>query len=196
MKKLYLGGDLLKKGSRLLRIQEAEQLESIGHYDVYNPMANKSINDKAVLPVAGLAEKIVKADTERLLESDIVVIEPQNDAIGTCVEVGQLLGYKQLADEILKLYANCPDSSPADQLLCEVVTLCQKQTNRKVYPHYEDIRLEGDTGNGYRSTVGINAYVSGACIDLANDPVNAPDGFYSWNQIINELSQQTKGKAA
>lgn len=193
MKKLYLGGDLLKKGSRLLRIQEAEQLESIGNYDVYNPMANKSINDKAVLPVAGLAEKIVKADTERLLESDIIVIEPQNDAIGTCVEVGQLLGYKQLADEILMIDQEC--ECDRDFVLA-VRNFCKKQITREVYPHYEDIRLEGDTGNGYRSTVGINAYVSGACIDLANDPVNAPDGFYSWDQIINELSKQSKGKAA
>ena len=183
-KNLYLAGDLMKKGARMLRMAEASQLESIGCYDVYNPMANKDINDKAVLPVAGLAEKIVAADTDRLFKSGIVVIEPQNDALGTITELGQLLGYKQLAEKILDYWYTLPK----EEFIKAALELCDTQVTRKIYPHYEDIRFEGDTGNGYRSTKGVNAYVLGAAIELANDPIKAPDGFYSWNTIIEELT--------
>ena len=173
MDKLYIAGEMLKKGNRRQRMAEFTELNALNKYDIYNPMANKDINDKAVLPVQGLAEKIVEADTARLLESDIVVIEPHNDACGTMVELGQLLGWKQMAEAIM----NCTD-------LEEAMELCQKQLERKVYAHYEDVRLEGDTGNGFRSTVGINAYVTGTCIELTGKP----DGFQSWESIVNELT--------
>ena len=46
MKTIYLAGDMLKKGSILLREQEAKELRELGH-KIYSPIEDKSINDKA-----------------------------------------------------------------------------------------------------------------------------------------------------
>lgn len=99
-KQVYLAGDMLPKASQLLRAQEREQIKEIG-LDFYNPMDNKSINSKAEVNNDGLAERIVKADTDAIISSDVIVIEPQPFAMGTMVELGQIKGMKDMAKMIL-----------------------------------------------------------------------------------------------
>ena len=98
MSTIYLAGDMLKKGSILLREQEAKELRELGH-TIYSPIEDESINDKANQSKEsndGLAEKIVRNDTKGILTSDIIVIEPHENALGTMVELGQIKGYNYL----------------------------------------------------------------------------------------------------
>lgn len=184
-KKIYAGGHCLTRGSQMQRKAEAEELRSLGH-ELFNPM-EAAHNNKASADQTGLAERIVRNDSKAIMWADTVVIEPLSEAIGSNVEVGQMLGLRDLAEAILELDQQCE----CDRDFVNVVrALCQKQVDRKVYPHIEDIRLSAPTGEGYRSTYGINAYTTGACIKLANDPIKAPDGFYSWGAIIKELTPQ------
>ena len=180
-KQIYLGGDLLKKGSQMLRDQEKKELEALG-YTVYSPKDDKEINDKSNQTEDsnnGLAEKIVLKDTKGIIESDIIVIEPTNDALGTCVELGQIKGMKDIALKIRKLYWDTPDDN---EFMLEIQKLCSAIINKKVYPHYEDIRRTDIPECADRRSWSVNQYVYGVCLDLTNGK-----GFYEWEEIKDQL---------
>lgn len=182
-KLVYIAGDMLTKASQLLREKEKEDIEKIG-LPLYNPQDNKEINDKANLDNnEGLAEKIVEQDTIALYESDIIVIEPQPFALGTHVELGQIKGRKDLAEEVLRIYN---DESLDDlEALEEIRQIALKAKNQKVFPHYEDIRrFKGVVEKEDRRSLGINQYVYGVCLDLTDGK-----GFYEWDEILDELQK-------
>lgn len=186
-KQVYLAGDMLPKASQLLRAQEREQIKKIG-LDFYNPMDNKDINSKAEVSNDGLAERIVKADTDAIIESDVIVIEPQPFALGTMVELGQIKGMKDMATMILDIANN--QDEPLLSSMTEIVALAEKVYNQKVYPHYEDIRRfegAGKDEEGDRRSLGINQYVYGVCLDLTNGK-----GFYEWDEVLEELKRIKK----
>lgn len=182
MKKVYIAGDMLTKGSQMLRAQEREQIKDIG-LPFYNPMDNKEINDKANLDNnEGLAEKIVRQDTDAIKESDVIIIEPQPFAMGTMTELGQIKGMKDIAKMILGL---AEEGNNPLVMLGEILQLAEKVNNQKVMPHFEDIRrFAGVTESGDRRSLGINQYVYGVCLDLTDGK-----GFYEWDEILEELQK-------
>lgn len=184
MTKVYIAGHMLDKGAQLLRAKECADIKEIG-YDIYNPADNKSINDKANAKAEGLAERIVDADTRALLSADVVVLEPQPYALGTHVELGQLLGMKDLAvliyDEVYK--HNLTNS--AEEVLDKIEAICLKVLLQKVYPHMQDIRRQATSPEqGDRRSWAVNQYVYGACLKLTNGK-----GFYEWDEVLDELHQ-------
>jgi nucleoside 2-deoxyribosyltransferase len=188
MTKVYLAGDMLPKASQLLRAQEREQIKEIG-LDFYNPMDNADINDKSKVSNDGLAERIVKADTDAIIESDVIVIEPQPFALGTLVELGQVKGGRDLANMILNMAeeANVDSRHSAVNLLNNILELAERIANKKVFPHYEDVRRftgAGKDEEGDRRSLGINQYVYGVCLDLTDGV-----GFYEWDEVLEELKK-------
>ena len=179
MANVYLAGHCLNRGSQLLRREEAQLVEQLGH-KLYNPMDNKEINDKATADPVGLAERIVKHDTDAILWSDTVIIEPDSAALGTHVELGQLLGMKDLAEMVINLIDDC-ERSP-EEVLGEIYYLCTKQKDREVFPHLEDIRMSEVPEQGIRRSFSINQYVVGACLALTGGR-----GFYTMDEIRKEL---------
>lgn len=183
-KRLYLAGDMLTKGSQLLRAKEAADIRALG-LEIYNPQENKDINDKANAKQEGLAERIVKQDSDAIYSSDILVIEPQPFALGTCVELGQVKGRKDLAKEITEILED-PDLTDSE-VIEHIDDLVAKVQCQKVYPHYEDIRrVDGLTETGDRRSLGINQYVYGTALDLTNGK-----GFYEWDEILEELEGES-----
>lgn len=162
MRKVYIAGHMLTRGSQMQRAEEREMVEKLGH-QLYNPMDNKEINDKAAL--AGhdkLAERIVKQDTDAIFWADTVLIEPLAEANGTLVELGQIKGMKDLAKKLLDLPARneIEFADMAHELLKRIL-------DQKVVAHFEDIRrVEGITETGDRRSLGINQYVYGTVLDL------------------------------
>jgi nucleoside 2-deoxyribosyltransferase len=181
MKKVYLAGDMLKKGSQILREMEANQIRELG-YEIHSPKDDKEINDKKNQTEEsnnGLAEKIVYKDTNGILESEIIVIEPTNDALGTMVELGQIKGMKDMAKSIKAiLTAYCGNKATID----EAIHTCDVMINKKVYAHYEDVRRTDIPEKGDRRSFGVNQYVYGVCLDLTDGK-----GFYEWDEIMEEL---------
>ena len=190
MKTIYLAGDMLKKGSILLREQEAKELRELGH-KIYSPIEDKSINDKANQTEesnSGLAEKIVRNDTRGILNSDVIVIEPHENALGTMVELGQIKGYKDCARELKSILdrvvkSECDDSQAVNRLAMELHFLIKKY-DKKVYPHLEDIRRTNIPETGDRRSWSINQYVYGVCLDLTDGK-----GLYEWEEILEELKE-------
>ena len=190
MKTIYLAGDMLKKGSILLREQEAKELRELGH-KIYSPIEDKSINDKTNQTEEsnnGLAERIVRNDTRGILNSDIIVIEPHENALGTMVELGQIKGYKDCARELKSILdkvvkSECDDSQAVNRLAMELHFLIKKY-DKKVYPHLEDIRRTNIPESGDRRSWSINQYVYGVCLDLTDGK-----GLYEWEEILEELKE-------
>ena len=190
MKTIYLAGDMLKKGSILLREQEAKELRELGH-KIYSPIEDKSINDKTNQTEEsnnGLAERIVRNDTRGILNSDVIVIEPHENALGTMVELGQIKGYKDCARELKSILdrivkSECDDSQAVNRLAMELHFLIKKY-DKKVYPHLEDIRRTNIPETGDRRSWSINQYVYGVCLDLTEGK-----GLYEWEEILEELKE-------
>ena len=190
MKTIYLAGDMLKKGSILLREQEAKELRELGH-KIYSPIEDKSINDKTNQTEEsnnGLAERIVRNDTRGILNSDIIVREPHENALGTMVELGQIKGYKDCARELKSILnrlvkSECDDSQAVNRLAMELYLLIKKY-DKKVYPHLEDIRRTNIPESGDRRSWSINQYVYGVCLDLTDGK-----GLYEWEEILEELKE-------
>lgn len=90
----YIAGDIMSRGSQW----ELEQITAICRklgIDYYSPIDNKSINDKKSVSVEEnnkLAEKILREDTARLERADLIIFNCKSHAIGTLVEIGQVLG--------------------------------------------------------------------------------------------------------
>lgn len=180
---VYIAGDMLTVASQMLRAKEREDIEQIG-LPFYNPMDNDEINDKKNLDNNdGLAEKIVKQDSDAIYSSDILVIEPQPFALGTMTELGQVKGRKDLAKEILEISKD--ETKSNDDVLFEILELVGQVVNQKVYPHYEDVRrFKGVVEKEDRRSLGINQYVYGVCLDLTDGK-----GFYEWDEILDELQE-------
>lgn len=187
-KMVYIGGDLLKRGSIMLREKEAQEVRELG-YKVYSPIEDKSINDKSNQSEEsnnGLAEKIVRNDTRGILESDIIIIEPHENALGTMVELGQIKGYKDVAKELDEMLLNAQEMNEKDALeyLANSIYDMINKYDKKVYPHLEDIRRTNIPETGDRRSWGANQYVYGVCLS-----VSGGKGFYEWDEIISELKE-------
>lgn len=179
--KVYIAGDMLPRGSQMLRAKEREDIAKIG-LDFYNPMDNKDINDKSKVSNEGLAERIVKADTDAIIESDIIVIEPQPFALGTMVELGQIKGMRDMAQMVLGVIE---DEGVTPTALAKIEDMATSMLGKQVYPHFEDIRRFDGAGKdeeGDRRSLGINQYVYGVCLDLTDGR-----GFYEWDDVLAHL---------
>lgn len=181
MKKIYLAGHCLTKGSQIQRTREKEEVTALGHKS-YNPMDNKEINDKANLDNnEGLAEKIVRQDMEAIRWADTVIIEPMPEAQGTVTELGIIYGRKDVANQVLDIYHDA--SKSVAQAAHDISVLCASIQQQKVYPHFEDIRrFPGVTESEDRRSLGINQFVYGTCLALTGGK-----GFYEWGELLNEL---------
>ena len=187
-KMIYLAGDMLKKGSIMLRNQESKEVRELG-YKVYSPIEDKSINDKSNQSEEsnnGLAEKIVRNDTNGILSSDIIIIEPHENALGTMVELGQIKGYKDAARELDEILLNAQEMNDKDALefLANRIHDMINKYDKKVYPHLEDIRRTNIPETGDRRSWGVNQYVYGVCLSVSDGK-----GFYEWDEIISELKE-------
>lgn len=182
MKKIYLAGDMLKKGSQLLREQEANDLKALG-YEIYSPKDDKEINDKKAQTEEsnnGLAEKIVLKDTKGIMESDIIVIEPHENALGTMVELGQIKGMQDAFMMIWKWLYQHKDVQA--HVFNEFLNEFGDKFLKPVFPHLEDVRRTDIPEKGDRRSFGVNQYVYGVCLDLTEGK-----GFYEWEEILEEL---------
>ena len=186
VKSLYIGGHMLNLGSQMQRTMEREKAEEIG-IKLYNPMDNKDINDKqANKNDTGLAERIVFADTNAILYSDVIMIEPDPAALGTITELGQVYMFNMMYDIINEIMNN-NELTDAEKL--EAINKFYEEHPRKfVMPHMQDVRRHDAPEVGDRRSWGCNAYVYGVCLDLTDGK-----GFYEYDeiwQVLHDLKEE------
>ena len=173
-KLVYLAGDMLNKGAQMQRAMERDAILALG-YDIYNPQDNKEINDKANVVQEGLAERIVRHDTNALMNADIVIFEPLAHAVGTQIEMGQIKGAKDMAEMVL----DCLDGHDA---IDKVFDLCMRIANKQVYTHNSDIRRHDIPEVGDRRSFAPHQYMHGVNLDLTDGV-----GFREFEEILDIL---------
>jgi hypothetical protein len=184
IKSLYIGGHMLNYGSQLQRTMEREKAEEIG-VKLYNPMDNKDINDKqANKNDTGLAERIVVADTNAILYSDVIMIEPDPSALGTITELGQIYMFNMMYD-IIDDILNNEDLSDRGKINA-IKKFYEEHPRKFVMPHMQDVRRHDAPEVGDRRSWGCNAYVYGVCLDLTDGK-----GFYEYDEIWDKLKEMT-----
>lgn len=189
----YLGGDIMGFGSNLAREYEYKKfLEKELPVDVYSPVQNKSINDKANMTEEEnnhLAEKITAADIDRLWNSDFTVMEPRQDAIGTLCEVGCLYGWSYMCRRLMKVYLDALHMYD-DQ--CEALEEVMREIARiglkKNYFHYFDIRTNHLNEKDWRRSFSINQLLYGMILDCSKDHKL----YDKFDDILPELEKEYK----
>lgn len=165
-KTVYVGGDMLLKGSQLLREQEKEAIRGLG-LTPYAPQDDKEINDKSKHTAESnskLSRKIFLNDTNAMIKSDILVFEVSNNNVGTTAEIGQWA-------MAFFLYREDPIQYAALKELAE----------KPVFFHSTDIRDTNIPETGYGRSHSYNQYLIGALEEVQ------PKGIMTWSEIEEEL---------
>lgn len=169
---IYLGGDIMKFGSRLAREYEYKTLlEDIGEdARIYSPIKNDSINDKKSMTEEQnncLAEVITEADIARLWACDIAVMNPEENAIGTLVETGALYGFKYVKDKIadcIEFATKLAGDSKAEfqRIFTESILLMfGRMDAQRQYYYIDDIRTNHLNEKDFRRSYSINQLLYG-----------------------------------
>lgn len=172
---VYLGGGIMTRGENLARAEEYEKFEAAKlDVDVYSPILNKSINDKSAMTEEEnnqLAEKIVAADIERLWNSDVTVMCPEQSAIGTICEVAVLYAWKYMAEKLLDIGAEAMHEKelPTEDVLCAIVNEIKRIYNKENYAHYFDIRTNHLNEKDWRRSFSINQFLYGLILAATTD---------------------------
>lgn len=185
-KQVYLAGHMLDFGAQRQRAYEAEELRKAGA-TVYAPQEDASINDKANAVQDGLAERIVRNDTQGIMSSDIIVIDAHENGKGTLVELGQIKGMRDMAIDILGILFDIELGMISERFaLEEIERVCLAVTEKRILPHNTDIRRANTSLQaGDRREYGVNQYVYGTVLDLTDG-----HGFYEFDEIIEEVSKE------
>ena len=190
---VYLGGDIMGFGSNLARQYEYDKfIEKEIPVEVYSPVMNKSINDKASMTEKEnncLAEKITEADIDRLWRAETTVMEPRQDAVGTLCEVGCLYGWKYMARKLLSIFIENDKNYKEDltPLITEILRIYSKAN----YFHYFDIRTNHLNEKDWRRSFSINQLLYGMILDCAYDKqLNN-----SFDEVLEKLVKEYKESA-
>lgn len=183
----YLGGDIMTFGSNLARQYEYDKFKEMElPVDVYSPVQNKSINDKANMTEEEnnhLAEKITSADIERLWNSDFVVMCPEQSAIGSMCETGCLYGWKYMAEKLLEIDKNALSTEQAYNNMVEEIKRINEKAN---YFHYFDIRTNHLNEKDWRRSFSINQLLFGMILYCSKDE----KGIETFEEIMNHLKEK------
>ena len=183
----YLGGDIMTRGSNLARQEEYDKFKEAGiPGEVYSPVQNKSINDKANMTEEEnncLAEKIVAADVERLWNSDYTVLCTEQSAIGTMCEMGILYGWKYMADKLKEIEDKFLNEHQEElqkvtredglevinELHNKIFKEIERIADKKNYAHYFDIRTNHLNEKDWRRSFSINQFLYGIILAATAD---------------------------
>ena len=178
---LYNAGGCLMLGEIMQRKMEQEKIDEIG-FPVFNPINAEHNDKKANQNDAGLAERIVKNDTDKILKATHVMIEPTPQALGSHVEFGQIFQHNLIMDMLEDAYQTSHDMA---EFGLKVRSMMKSYPKKVVYPHYHDIRRVDAAEQGDRRSLGINQYVYGVALALTDGK-----GFYEYDEIWDELNKQ------
>jgi len=188
----YLGGDIMTKGANLARQQEYDEFKKLDiDVDVYSPVMNKSINDKASMTEEEnnhLAEKITDADIERLWNSDFVVMCPEQSAIGSMCETGTLYGWKYLTNKLLSKINELQEDGKSDrEILSYLFGELMRIQNKDIGYHYFDIRTNHLNEKDWRRSFSINQLLYGMILYSSS-----VGDFETFDEIMSRLKEKYK----
>ncbi len=199
-KQCYLLGDMLYKGSTLLRAEEAKQLREIGIplYSASEQNKDGDINDKKNQTVESnndLHAHIFKKDVDNIMASDLIVCNPERFAEGSICELGAVEMFNHIWQVIADIMNN-PYLSDEDKIKHMQEWLADNP-HKDVYVHLADIRCTDLPESGYNRSFMMNQFVRGCAVSAQTGERGVPvsqggKDVMSWEEIIEELKENTQ----
>ena len=194
-KQAYLLGDMLYKGSTLLRAQEAEQLREIGVplYSAAEQNKDGDINDKTNQTVESnndLHAHIFKKDIDNIMASDLIIANPERFAEGSLVELGSVEMFNHIwmvMDEILN-----DENLDEEQKVLLLQEWMKDNPYKTTYVHMADIRCTNLEESGFNRSFYINQFVRGCAVAVQTGERGVPvsqggKDVMTWEEVIEEL---------
>lgn len=169
-KTIYLAGDLCKKGNVLLREKEAEYIRKYPQLRVYSPIEDKEINDKQNQTVESnkyLCDKIYHKDLTAIRESEYIIMDVDNNSVGTVTELGAIAEFNWFYSELEKIlaYSEVEKALNIGYEKClesKLRAFLDKYPKKKVYFHNTDIRNTEIPEQGFFRGYSLNQLTHGA----------------------------------
>ena len=194
-KQCYCLGDMLYKGSQLLRAKETEELRAIGIpvYSAAEQNKDGDINDKKNQTKesnADLHAHIFKKDMDNIYASDLIIANPERFAEGSIAELGAVETFNDIHSTIDDI-VNDPRLSAEEKVL-RVQAWLEENPYKEVYVHLEDIRCTDIEESGYDRSFYVNQFVRGLSVAAQTGQRGVPVSqggidIMEWDDIITTL---------
>lgn len=194
-KQCYNLGDMLYKGSQLLRAKETEELRAIGVpvYSAAEQNKDGDINDKKNQTKesnADLHAHIFKKDMDNIYASDLIIANPERFAEGSIAELGAVETFNDIHGTMSDIVNN-PTLS-AEEKVARVQAWLEENPYKEVYVHLEDIRCTDIEESGYDRSFYVNQFVRGLAVAAQTGQRGVPVSqggidIMSWDDIITTL---------
>ena len=166
-KQCYNLGDMLYKGSQLLRAKETEELREIGVpvYSAAEQNKDGDINDKQNQTKesnADLHAHIFKKDMDNIYASDLIIANPERFAEGSIAELGAVETFNDIHSTMSDIVDN-PELT-AEEKVKAIQAWLEENPYKEVYVHLEDIRCTNIEEVGYDRSFYVNQFVRGLAV--------------------------------
>ena len=194
-KQCYNLGDMLYKGSQLLRAKETEELREIGVpvYSAAEQNKDGDINDKQNQTKesnADLHAHIFKKDMDNIYASDLIIANPERFAEGSIAELGAVETFNDIHSTMSDIVDN-PELT-AEEKVKAIQAWLEENPYKEVYVHLEDIRCTNIEEVGYDRSFYVNQFVRGLAVAAQTGQRGIPVSqggidIMSWEDIIETL---------
>lgn len=191
----YILGDMLYKGSQLLRAKETEELREIGVpvYSAAEQNKDGDINDKQNQTKesnADLHAHIFKKDMDNIYASDLIIANPERFAEGSIAELGAVETFNDIHSTMSDIVDN-PELT-AEEKVKTIQAWLEENPYKEVYVHLEDIRCTDIEESGYDRSFYVNQFVRGLAVAAQTGQRGVPVSqggidIMSWEDIIETL---------
>lgn len=199
-KQAYNLGDMLYKGSTLLRAKETEELRAIGIpvYSASEQNKDGDINDKKNQTEQSnndLHAHIFKKDVDNIMASDLIIANPERFAEGSICELGAVEMFNHIHQVMFDIVNDGSISC------CEKVALIEdwlkENPYKTVYVHLADIRCTEINEHGMNRSFSMNQFTRGCAVAAMTGERGVPVSqggidVMSWEEIIEHLKEDVK----
>ena len=191
----YCLGDMLYKGSQLLRAKETEELREIGVpvYSAAEQNKDGDINDKQNQTKesnADLHAHIFKKDMDNIYASDLIIANPERFAEGSIAELGAVETFNDIHSTMTDIVDN-PELT-AEEKVKAIQQWLEENPYKEVYVHLEDIRCTDIEESGYDRSFYVNQFVRGLAVAAQTGQRGVPVSqggidIMEWDDIVTTL---------
>lgn len=190
---LYNGAGITTYAKQLMAKEVVNKINEIG-LEVYDP-SSQPFNDKKAVGGSDIGRLIVAKDTEAIYNSDVRLMNTQEDNLGTCIEAGIIKGYRDQAEVVLQtIVTMIRDGKDSDSILMHLLDHTSHELQKPYIPYHTDIRIHDEPESGFRRSVGFHQFLRGVNLLLVQEePVF--DGFFSLNDAYEQLDKLKESHA-
>ena len=187
---LYNGGGMTTYPKQLM-MKEVKTFLEDNNIKVYDP-SSQPFNKKTDVGNDDIARKIVAKDTEAIYNSEIRLMNTQEDNLGTSIEAGVIKGYRDHAEVIFQIIEQTAGELTPSETLDLIFQVCTHEITKEYVPYHTDIRIHNQPETGFRRSVGFHQFLRGVNLLLGgyliDDGYDNFDGFFSLTEALNYVA--------